>query len=48
MVRDTPDCGQYDPHKPFGSLPQRMTIGGKYKFKPDSNPPPGLYDPIDT
>jgi len=22
-----------------------LTIGGKYKWKPDSNPPPGLYNP---
>lgn len=22
-----------------------MTIGGKYKWKPDANPPPGYYDP---
>lgn len=22
-----------------------MTWQGKYKFKPDSNPPPGYYDP---
>ena len=22
-----------------------MTWQGKYEFKPDSNPPPGLYDP---
>ena len=22
-----------------------MTIGGKYKCKPDSNPPVGAYDP---
>ena len=22
----------------------KMTIGGKYKWKPDSNPPVGAYD----
>ena len=25
-----------------------MTIGGKYKWKPDNNPPPGLYDPKES
>jgi len=25
-----------------------MTLGGKYIFKPDSNPPPGMYDPSDS
>jgi len=25
-----------------------MTLGGKYKFKPDNNPPPGMYDPSDA
>jgi len=24
-----------------------MTLGGKYKFVADKNPPPGLYDPSD-
>ena len=25
-----------------------MNFGSKYKFKPDSNPPPGFYDPSDS
>lgn len=45
----TPDGGTYDKHiQPFGTIPQKMTLGGKYKFVPDSNPPPGLYDPSDS
>lgn len=46
-VSDVPDAGMYEPHKHFGSIPQKMTIGGKYKWKADSNPPPGFYDPMD-
>ena len=31
--------------KPFGAeIKQKMTIGGKYKWKPDQNPGPGDYD----
>ena len=41
----TPDAGAYNPYKEFGNMPQKMTIGGKYKFKTDSNPPPGYYNP---
>lgn len=48
LVNDIPDAGQYEPHKPFGSIHQNMTIGGKYKFQTNSNPPPGLYDPMDV
>ena len=48
MVCDIPDAGMYEPHTPFGTIKQNMTLGGKYKFKTDSNPPPGLYDPMDT
>jgi len=42
----TPAPGQYDKHlKPFGSdLPANATMGSKYVFKPDSNPPVGAYD----
>lgn len=43
--RDNPSGGEYDKHKPFGASNNKMTFGGKYKWKPDSNPPPGLYDP---
>jgi hypothetical protein len=40
-----PEPGQYDAHlKPFGYSPRKMTMGGKYKWKPDSNPPLGGYD----
>jgi hypothetical protein len=28
----------------FGFNPNNMTIGGKYKWKPDSNPPVGAYN----
>lgn len=39
-----PDAGMYEPSSKFGTISQKMTLGGKYKWKPDSNPPPGLYD----
>ena len=43
-----PGPGEYDGHlKPFGDLPQNMTIQGKHNFKPNDNPPPGLYE-VDT
>ena len=43
---ETPSVGQYDRHiRPFGSdLHQRMTLGGKYTWKADDNPPPGSYE----
>jgi hypothetical protein len=42
----SPDPGQYDAHlKTFGYNERNMTIGGKYKFVPDSNPAPGQYEP---
>jgi hypothetical protein len=41
---NSPSPGQYDGHKEFGYNPNNMTIGGKYKWKPDSNPPVGAYD----
>ena len=32
--------------KPMGAEnPRRVPFGNKYKFKPDSNPAPGQYDP---
>ena len=38
--------GQYDGHlRDFGHSDKKMTIGGKYKWVPDSNPAPGQYDP---
>ena len=41
----TPDIGQYDTHwKNLGSNPNKMTIGGKYKWQPDTNPPVGAYN----
>ena len=45
-MKDNQSGGQYDKHlTPFGAdVKQTMTLGGKYKWKPDSNPPPGLYD----
>jgi hypothetical protein len=40
-----PAPGQYDAHlTDFGYNPNNMTIGGKYVWKPDSNPPVGAYD----
>ena len=38
--------GSTEFQKPFGSdVHHKMDFGNKYKFKPDSNPPPGMYDP---
>lgn len=37
--------GAHDPHKPFGAELNNISFGSKYKFKPDENPPAGLYDP---
>ena len=34
----------YEPHTNFGDDSRPMTIGGKYKWKPNENPPPGYYD----
>jgi len=40
-----PDGGEYEPDRGFGNQsPQKMTLGSKYKWKPNDNPPPGLYD----
>ena len=43
----SPDPGQYDNHlTPFASdTKPNVTMGSKYEFKADRNPPPGLYDP---
>lgn len=42
----SPDAGEYDPDTGFGGQDNRkMTLGGKYKWKPNDNPPPGLYEP---
>jgi hypothetical protein len=45
IVDQNPEAGAYNPYKEFGDIPQKMTIGGKYKWKADSNPPPGYYNP---
>ena len=43
----SPDPGQYDGHlRPFSQdnkLPN-VSFGSKYEFKPNNNPPPGLYN----
>lgn len=42
----SPDPGQYDNHlTPFASKLNNVSMGSKYQFKADSNPPPGLYNP---
>ena len=41
---DTPDAGQYDPHKGFGSDGPNITMGQPYKFTPSDTPGPGTYD----
>lgn len=43
----TPDAGFYEPNKPFGYSPNKMTLGGKYKWKPNNVPHPCYYDPND-
>lgn len=42
----SPAPGEYDRHlKPFGSdVPYKIDFGSPYKFTPNENPPPGLYD----
>ena len=42
----SPDPGQYDQHlKPFGSeVRPSVSMGSKFEFKADSNPPVGGYD----
>ncbi len=42
----SPAPGQYDGHlKEFGYSENKMTIGGKYVWKADSNPAVGQYEP---
>jgi len=36
--------GTYNPFPKFGENQKNFTIGAPYEFKPDKNPPPGLYD----
>jgi len=37
--------GSFDGHlKPFGSGMSKVDFGKKYEWKPDSNPPLGLYN----
>ena len=42
----TPEPGSYDKHLiPFGKgKMSNITMGSKYEFKPDRNPPVGGYD----
>ena len=49
-MAENPSPGQYDKHLiPFGKeKKQSMTLGGKYKWKPDTNPPPGYYELADA
>ena len=43
---NSPAPGQYDSHlKDFGTNDRKMTLGGKYKWKPDENPAAGQYEP---
>ena len=45
---NNPEPGKYDGHlKPFGAEVGNMTMGGKYKWKADNNPPIGGYN-LDT
>ena len=36
--------GTHTPHKEFGADMNNVDFGYKYKWKPNNNPPPGLYD----
>ena len=47
-TKDNPSSGNYEPNKAFGSDLKKVGFGSKYKFKPNNNPPPGMYDPSDT
>ena len=39
-----PSALKYDGIKPFGAdNKNKMTMGGKYKWKPNDVPPPGYY-----
>jgi len=46
VIRENnPSPGQYDKHLiPFASSLNNITMGGKYKWQPDSNPPVGAYE----
>ena len=38
--------GAHQPYKEFGKdVHHKMHFFGRSKWKPDSNPPPGIYDP---
>jgi hypothetical protein len=42
----TPDPGQYDRHlTQFATGLNKVDMGAKYTWKPDSNPPVGAYNP---
>ena len=42
---ENPEPGQYDGHlTKFGADAKKFTIGGKYRWKPDENPPVGSYN----
>jgi len=41
---EIPDAGLYEPHKQFGDIPQKMTIGGPYQWKVGDGPGPGTYE----
>ena len=41
----SPAPGEYDGHlKPIGADLQKITMGSKYEFKIDNNPPVGTYE----
>lgn len=46
-IEVTPDGGFYEPIKPFGHSEKKMTLGGKYKWKPNGTPHPAYYKPSD-
>jgi hypothetical protein len=50
QLNDGPDPGAYDKHlTSFGAdIKQSMTLGGKYEWKADNNPPVGGYDPNES
>ena len=43
-VDDTPDAGIYHKNEDFNRLKNKVSMGAKYEFKADSNPPVGGYD----
>ena len=50
QLNDGPDPGTYDRHlTSMGeNIKQSMTLGGKYEWKADNNPPVGGYDPNES